>query len=195
MSSGAPERCSQSELVYDFAIGALRAGEAIPFSAHLALCAVCRAELAVLRPVVASFVGWPMDVLRPTPALWDQLSERITNGAAGSAPANPSHTPTRKFDWADVAPGIECKVLATDPVTNRVSMLVRLAPDTEYPPHRHAGVEELHLLHGELWINERKLYPGDYNRADAGTSDSRVWSETGCTCVLITSRLDELSGP
>jgi anti-sigma factor ChrR (cupin superfamily) len=73
-----------------------------------------------------------------------------------------------------------------------VSMLVRLAPGAEYPPHGHAGIEELHLLDGELWIDERKLYPGDYNRAEPGTSDKRVWSETGCTCVLITSTKDML---
>jgi anti-sigma factor ChrR (cupin superfamily) len=71
-------------------------------------------------------------------------------------------------------------------------MLVRLVPGGEYPPHMHAGVEELHLLDGELWIDERKLYPGDYNRAEPGTGDKRVWSETGCTCVLITSAKDIL---
>jgi hypothetical protein len=53
-------------------------------------------------------------------------------------------------------------------------------------------VEELYLLDGELWIDHRKLYPGDYNRAEPGTSDMRVWSETGCTCVLITSTKDAL---
>jgi len=71
-------------------------------------------------------------------------------------------------------------------------MLVRLAPGTEYPPHRHGGVEELHLLHGELMIGDRKLYPGDYHQAEAGSVDHRVWSETGCTCVLITSYNDAL---
>jgi anti-sigma factor ChrR (cupin superfamily) len=94
--------------------------------------------------------------------------------------------------WAAVAPGISCKVLATDQKTDRVSMLVRLAPGTDYPPHTHAGFEELHLLHGELIINDRKLYPGDYSRAEAGTADTRVWSETGCTCVLVTSARDIL---
>ena len=42
-------------------------------------------------------------------------------------------------------------------------------------------------IHGELMIDDLKLYPGDYNRAEAGSVDRRVWSETGCTCVLITS--------
>ena len=71
-------------------------------------------------------------------------------------------------------------------------MLVRLAPGGVYPPHVHAGVEELHLLDGELWIDDRKLHPGDYNRGEPGTGDSRVWSETGCTCVLVTSLRDVL---
>jgi putative transcriptional regulator len=39
-------------------------------------------------------------------------------------------------------------------------------------------------------IDDRKLYPGDYNRAEAGSIDRRVWSETGCTCVLVTSYHD-----
>lgn len=90
-------------------------------------------------------------------------------------------------------PGISCKVLATDLERNRLSMFVRLAPGGEYPPHTHAGLEQLYLLLGELWIDDRKLYPGDYNRAEAGTADKRVWSETGCTCLLVTSSSDILA--
>lgn len=41
-------------------------------------------------------------------------------------------------------------------------------------------------------IDDRKLHPGDYNRGEPGTSDGRVWSETGCTCVLVTSFHDIL---
>lgn len=83
-------------------------------------------------------------------------------------------------------------MLSSDAVTGQVSLLVHLEPGVAYPPHEHAGVEELHLLEGELWIEDRKLYPGDFNRAEAGSADCRVWSETGCTCVLITSHHDLL---
>lgn len=38
----------------------------------------------------------------------------------------------------------------------------------------------------------RKLFSGQYNRAEAGTGDKRVWTETGCTRVLITSTQDSL---
>jgi hypothetical protein len=94
--------------------------------------------------------------------------------------------------WEDVAPGISVKMFAADSERHRVSMQVRLVPGGEYPAHTHAGVEELHLLDGELWIDDRKLYPGEYNRAEPGTGDKRVWSETGCSCVLVTSTRDIL---
>ena len=84
------------------------------------------------------------------------------------------------------------KMLATNAKENRVTMLVRLAPGGEYPPHRHAGVEELYLLQGELIVDDKKLYAGDYIHAGAGSVDHRVWSETGCTCVLLTSTQDEI---
>jgi len=95
-------------------------------------------------------------------------------------------------EWQEAAPGISVKVLAADTEKDRVSMLVRLAPGTDYPPHRHASIEELHLLHGELMIDDKKFYPGDYIHAEPDTVDRRVWSQTGCTCVLLTSTKDAI---
>jgi DNA-directed RNA polymerase specialized sigma24 family protein len=129
---------------------------------------------------------WPADVLSPSPSLWGRLAERLALTTA----SEPRHWV--EPSWEDVAPGISCKLLATDTERERVSMLVRLAPGTDYPPHTHEGLEELHLLQGELMIDARKLSAGDYNRAEPGTSDKRVWSETGCMCVLMTSTRDTI---
>jgi anti-sigma factor ChrR (cupin superfamily) len=185
------KRCAQTELLSAYALHALAAHEAASMQAHLAACADCRAELAVLRPIVEGFTGWPTDLLRASPSLKDRLADRIA-GETGSGRVAPPARQWQEPEWKQVAPGIECKLLARDEKRERISMVVRLAPGAEYPPHEHAGVEELHLLDGELWIDERKLYPGDYNRAEPGTGDKRVWSETGCTCVLITSTRDML---
>jgi len=126
-----------------------------------------------------------------TTPLQDRLSLRIAEDT-GKEPVAPPAAQWVEPEWKQVAPGIECKFLARDDKHNRVSMVVRLARGAEYPPHVHAGIEELHLLEGELWIDERKLFPGDYSRAEAGTADRRVWTETGCTCILITSSRDLL---
>jgi anti-sigma factor ChrR (cupin superfamily) len=123
------------------------------------------------------------------------LQERLATRIASETGENLVVPPVPRWnepEWEQVAPGIFCKLMATDTKAHRVSMLVRLLPGVEYPAHTHAGLEELFLLDGELWIDDRKLYPGDYNRAEAGSGDKRVWSETGCTCVLVTSTQDIL---
>ena len=181
---------NHTELAHLYALRALPEQERAAAEAHFAQCAECRKELESLRPVLDVMLDWPTDVLRPPEPLWDRLVQRLGPEAPAETAPPP---PWREPEWKEVAPGISCKLLATDPRTHRVSMLVRLAPNVDYPPHSHAGVEELHLLEGELWIEDRKLYPGDYNRAEPGTADERVWSETGCTCVLITSHKDVLT--
>ena len=185
------DRCGQSEVTSAYAAQALPASDAAAAEAHIAACPHCQRELEALRPVVDRFVSWPTDVLRPTTSLQARLAQRIT-AETGRAPVPPPAPQWREPDWEQVAPGIECKLLATDGERHRVSMLVRLAPGARYPAHTHAGIEELHLLDGELWIDERKLLPGDYNYGPPGASDERVWSETGCTCVLVTSTRDIL---
>ena len=184
--------CPKTERVAELALGTLPAGERMAFAAHIDECPECRRELAAMRPVIDGFVDWPTDVLRPPAPLWERLAQRVATETGGEPFGEPVGAWDDEPEWKEVAPGITCKILATDAANDRVSMLVRLGPGVAYPAHTHAGVEELHLLDGELWIEDRKLYPGDYNRAEPGTGDTRVWSETGCTCLLMTSARDVL---
>ena len=191
MSTFDRDRCEQSEITCAYATQALAASEVAAAESHIASCSDCRRELESLLPVVNRFVSWPTDVLRPTTSLQARLARRIAEEAGTPAVLPPARRWSEP-EWEQVAPGIECKLLATDTERHRVSMLVRLAPGASYPGHTHAGVEELHLLDGELWIDDRKLLPGDYNYGAPGTGDDRVWSETGCTCLLVTSINDTL---
>ena len=175
-----------SELVFLYALQALPPSEMTAVETHIAACADCRQEMETLRPIIDSFVSWPTDVLRPSASLWGRLAQRIA-AETGAEPVLRVPTQWAEPEWKEVAPGISCKLLATDTEKNRVSMLVRLAPGTDYPPHRHAGLEELYMLEGELIVDDERFNPGDYRRGEAGGIDHRVWSETGCTCVLITS--------
>src|SRR5713101_4017650 len=179
------------ELVFLYALQTLPPSEIPVVESHIPSRLDCRHEIETLRPIIVSFVSGPTDVLRPSISRWERLAQRIAEETGKEPVLPPSQLPA-KPEWEEVAPGISCKLLATDTEKNRVSMLVRLAPGTDYPRHRHAGVEELHLLHGELMIGDKKLYPGDYNRAEPDSVDHRVWTETGCTCVLLTSTKDVL---
>jgi anti-sigma factor ChrR (cupin superfamily) len=185
-------RCDRTELVGAYVLGVLPPSENAAFAAHAAECKACRQELEGLRPITDSLHAWPTDVLRPSTSLQQRLARRIA-AETGGDPVVPNRGEWKEPDWEEVTPGIFCKILATDTERDRVTMLVRLLPGVSYPPHTHAGVEELHLLDGELWIEDRLLYPGDYNYGEPGASDQRVYSETGCTCVLITSPSDVLA--
>jgi DNA-directed RNA polymerase specialized sigma24 family protein len=164
----------------------------------------CRA--AGYDPAGSSVVGWIMNQARSRAIdrlRFEPRKNRINSDHADSprTVTPPGGSPEvldageqgpPESAWEEVAAGISCKLLAADAEKDRVSMLVRLAPGAAYPPHRHAGVEELYLLDGELIIDDKTLHPGDYNRAEPGTGDQHVWSETGCTCVLLTSTRDVL---
>jgi anti-sigma factor ChrR (cupin superfamily) len=183
--------CEMSELTCAYALKVLPTGEVTEIRKHIASCSDCQREVESLRPVLDRFVSWPTDVLRPTTSLQARLALRIAE-ETGEQPVLPLASQWSEPEWEQVAPGIECKLLATDTARHRVSMLVRLAPGARYPAHTHAGIEELHLLDGELRVDERKLLSGDYNYGAPGAGDEHVWSETGCTCVLVTSTQDVL---
>ena len=179
------------DLLFLYALQALPLSEIPVVEAQMSSCEECRREVETLPPIIDSFVCWPTDLLRPSISLWGLLAQRIVE-ETGEEPLLPPSQLAHKPEWEEAAPGISCKLLATDTEKNRVSMLVRLAPGAEYPPHRHGGVEELYLLYGELMIDDKKLYPGDYIRSEADSEDHRVWSETGCTCIILTSTEDIL---
>lgn len=179
------------DLVFLFALQSLSPSEMASVEAQLMSCEDCREEVERLRPIVRSFVGWSTDVLRPAESVWDRLAKRIANEAPTQPFVPPLEVPA-KPEWEEAAPGIQVKILARNSEIDSVSMLVRLEPGTDYPAHRHAGTEELHLLHGILRVDDRTLYPGDFIHSEAGSVDHRVWSETGCTCFLMTSTEDAL---
>jgi len=197
-SSSDNQRCERRSLVASYALAALERSETELMKAHLPTCPECQQEYHALSSVTDTLSAWRSQTMPPLASSWNRLAERIAAQPQKKVAAPVSLTPApvqgwSEPQWKEVAPGITCKLLSTDRDADRVSMLVRLAPNTAYPPHRHAGVEELYLLEGELWIENRKLEPGDYNRAEPGTADQRVWSETGCMCLLITSPSDQLS--
>ena len=179
------------DLVFLFVLQALPLREMASVEAQISSCEDCRQEIETLRPIVRSFVGWSTDVLRPAESLWVRLAKRIAN-EGGTQPFVPPLDAPVKPEWEEAAPGIHVKILASNADNESVSMLVRLDPGADYPGHRHAGIEELHLLHGILRVDDRTLHPGDFIHSEVDSVDHRVWSETGCTCFLLTSTEDAL---
>src|SRR6516165_11083427 len=106
-------RCERAELASAYALQALPGSDVAAAEAHIASCPDCQRELESLRPVVNRFVSWPTDVLRPTTSLQARLALRIAE-ETGKEPMLPPGLRWSEPEWEQVAPGIECKLLATD---------------------------------------------------------------------------------
>src|SRR5262245_51639144 len=102
-----------------YALQALPSREFAVIEKQIASCIDCQHEIERLRPVVRSFVGWPTDILRPAESLWLRIAERVANDSSTKpfvAPVQP--TEAAKSDWAEPAPGIHVKILASDDRNN-----------------------------------------------------------------------------
>lgn len=88
--------------------------------------------------------------------------------------------------------GIEAKTLFVDAARRRVSMMVRMAPGTSYPAHRHAAVEECFVVSGDIRVGERVLRAGDYQVAAEDSIHGVQSTEHGCVLFIVSSQDDEL---
>lgn len=89
-------------------------------------------------------------------------------------------------------PGIEARRLYVDEKGRRTTMLVRMAPGTSYPAHRHGGFEECFVLSGDLRVGETVMKAGDYQYCHESTIHVDQSTEKGCLLFLVSSLDDDI---
>jgi quercetin dioxygenase-like cupin family protein len=90
-------------------------------------------------------------------------------------------------------PGIRMKVLSTNRASNYATLLLDVAPGTRFPAHHHSGAEECYVLSGSVHTCGRRLGPGDFVHADAGTDHAELWTEEGARVLLVVPLDEQLS--
>jgi anti-sigma factor ChrR (cupin superfamily) len=189
------------ELASAFVLDVMTEDERAAYEAHLrAGCAVCVAEVASFRNV-AGAIASSVEPVSPRPGLRQELMSVIAKvqQADGKAPgvlydkngvliARP-----REMEWnaGDLA-GVFQKILFNDTVRGFTTATVRMMPGTRYPSHKHAGVEELYLLEGDLAVGKIKMQPGDYCRGEQGSIHDEIRTDKGCLFLVTSSHHDEL---
>src|SRR5215470_15669245 len=164
-----------------YALNALTPSESAAFQAHLnAGCSICEAE-------VRSFDGVMHDIaLASTQTPPTQLRSRVLETASRAASIRFSKNGllivgSNDIPWqASNIPGIQCRTLFDDASRKYSTYLVRMDPGTVYPSHRHADLEEVYVLQGDLLVEGYVMRSGDYCRAEVGTIHGEVRTESGC---------------
>lgn len=92
---------------------------------------------------------------------------------------------TAALDWRefDEAPGVSFKVLKTHRPGNGATLLLRFAPGSSYPLHRHPDGEEYWVLDGELTDAGHAYGAGTYVHHPPGSAH-RPASTTGATVLV-----------
>jgi anti-sigma factor ChrR (cupin superfamily) len=194
-----------------YALGALTREESDAFEAHVAGCEACAAEVRSFLEITASLErGVSGGGITPSPSVRDELLRRVAGekSRAGvetqvwkrwseipGALIAPGLFTLRASEgmWEETAvPGVAVKPLFVDRERDYVTMLVRMAPGTSYPCHRHGGAEECYVLQGDLHVAGQVLHPGDYQRADDASEHGVQSTEEGCLLLIVSSQHDEL---
>lgn len=204
----APEHLHQEmndelrEVASLYALGALNQEENAAYEAHLSAgCTLCLAEVTSFREVTGAIA---LSVEPVTPR--GQLRDRLLNTVLGKSQITAQNAPgtiyekdgvsisrPEEMNWtAGRLPGLFLKVLFDDPQRGYSTALVRMTAGTHYPPHRHAGVEELYLMEGDLSVDEFSMRPGDYCRGEAGSIHGEIFTNTGCLFLVSSSHHDEI---
>jgi anti-sigma factor ChrR (cupin superfamily) len=187
------------ELAALYAAGALSPDEAAAVESRLdAGDRSLAEEIASYETVLAALVE-DVEPVVPEPKTREGLLERVSGTKSGELQqpaANnqmeglPSGIVIRLAearDWVDFGiPGVQECLLHHDPARKSQTKLIRMAPGSTLPAHRHRVVEECFLLEGEVDMYARVLRAGDYMIAHPGTFHPRSRTEHGCLFLLVT---------
>ena len=122
-------------------------------------------------------------------ALRDRIKRRIadTKRPPTFVEAGSYFARSSEMGWITLAEGIELKLLYNDPATKAQTVMVRMAPNRPFPPHDHAGDEDLYLIEGDAFVGGVPMRAGDYCRAIEGSSHNDVRSGAlGALAIVVT---------
>ena len=120
----------------------------------------------------------------PPPRLRELVLARIAQEASG--PEGFSVQFAHEEQWRPYPlPGIRMKVLAINRQNGYATLLLDVAPGVRFPAHHHAGDEECYVISWSIRTLGRRLGPGDFLHADAGTDHDEVWTDEGARVLLV----------
>jgi anti-sigma factor ChrR (cupin superfamily) len=131
----------------------------------------------------------------PGPALRDRIMARVFADEP-SVPAGFAFSLAASDRWLPhPVPGIRMRVLSVNRDSGYATLLLDVAPGTRFPAHHHEGAEECYVISGSVYTLGRRLGPGDFLHADAGTDHGELWTDVGAQVILVVPPDDDLPNP
>ena len=87
-------------------------------------------------------------------------------------------------------PGVTAKVLCSDDQRNTTTFLLKIPPGTRMGAHDHHGSEECYVVSGAVSLGGVHVAAGDFHRAAAGSHHGELYTQNGCTLLLVLDHAD-----
>lgn len=97
----------------------------------------------------------------------------------------------QNLNWQPhTTPGVSIAIVHRDKKTRELVGFLQAKAGVRYPLHRHAAIEEIYMLEGDLVIGDEVYGAGDYIRSYPGSSHA-PYTNGGCRFFFHTSMDDE----
>jgi anti-sigma factor ChrR (cupin superfamily) len=116
------------------------------------------------------------------PADPTSIDEPRATPAAGSRYLDPA-----SLEWQPDGPHFWTKLLHEDRARGERTLLMKVDPGASFPLHAHEEVEQIYVLSGSFFDQDRTLRAGDYACRAAGAMHT-AGSAEGAVMLLIYSR-------
>ncbi len=179
-----------------FASGTLDEARAVVVATHISLCPRCQKAMRAFEHVGGTFLEAAAPAEMSAGAL-----ERAMAGldSAAAQPAAAAEQPKSAGDealpaplrqyvmgrWRWVAGGLQLRPIQIASDDDVKVFLLKGAPGTRLPRHRHGGTEWTCVFQGAFRDEHRRYGPGDFDEVDENVEHYQVVEEgTPCICVM-----------
>ncbi|MEH2111909.1 cupin domain-containing protein [Nostoc sp.] len=188
------------ELAPLYVLDLLSEPERLSVEQQLAECPELADELAQYE-TAATAIPYSAPVVPMAENLKDRLFARLELEPLESLPSQTPGFDNILFPYLTVRsqdvqwqpqpiPGVEIAIFHTDLIKREIVGLFRAAPGMYYPMHRHAAIEEIYMLTGDLVVGDEVYGAGDYIRSQPGSVHG-PHTIGGCMFFFRTSMDDE----
>jgi quercetin dioxygenase-like cupin family protein len=172
---------SQQELASLAALGMLPAAERV----HVPR------ELIDEMSEAAALLAEVVDPVPPPPSVREKL---LTSAAKYEAVKPLAEVRVHDGAWTDAgAPGVHIKLLFQDKKGNS-TMLVRMAPGSRFPAHRHHDDEQCLVISGDLRWGDRVYEEGDFVVMGKATTHPEIRTINGNLMLVVAGHNERVAG-
>lgn len=181
------------ETLAAFAAGHLDEGRALVVATHAALCRQCRQAvrgfehaggvlLNDIEPAPMRADAWPraLERIGPPEAARDDAIRLPGEGAGVPKPLQAYEL----GPWRWIGRGVQWRPVPVPANEDRRVFMLKAAPGTRLPHHRHTGTEWTCVLQGAFRHDFGRYGPGDFDEADE-TVEHRPFVEHGDPCICL----------